>query len=105
MDTIDITPTPEACCQIARLFRAQQARSEEMAACAERARDALDDRADDEISPWDRVLLAAAFEALGDGERARVTHMREGLDALGPYADATDEDGEEEPNDAPQSCR
>ncbi len=72
MDTIDITPTPEACRQIARLFRAQQARSEEMAACA---------------------------------ERARVTHMREGLDALGPYADATDEDGEEEPNDALQSCR
>jgi len=64
MDTIDIMPTPEACRQIARLFRAQQARSEEMAVCAERARDALDDRADDEISPWDRVLLAAAFEAL-----------------------------------------
>jgi len=44
-------------------------------------------------------------DSLGDGERARVTHMREGLDALGPYADAIDEDGEEEPNDAPQSCR
>jgi hypothetical protein len=99
MDTVDITPTPEACRQIAHLFRAQQTHSEEMAA---RARDALDGLDDGEIGPWDRALLAAAFAALGDGERARVTHMREGLDALGPYAT---ENGQEDLRDAPQPHR
>ncbi len=38
MDRIDITPTPEACRQIARLFRAQQADAEALAARAARVR-------------------------------------------------------------------
>jgi len=107
VDMIDIITTPEACCQIARLLHAQQAHVEEMAERAERALDTLDGLDDDEIGPWDRALLAAAFEALGDGERARVAHMRDGLDALGPYADTADEDedAEEGPRDAPHSRR
>ncbi len=92
MQTVDITPTPAACRQIARLFRAQQAHSEALIARASRALDALDGLDDREIGPWDRVLLAAAFEALHDAERARVRHMDEGLEALGPYADEGSDD-------------
>jgi hypothetical protein len=103
MQTVDTTPTPEAYRQIARLFRAQQAQSLEMIERASRALDALEGLDDSEIGPWDRALLAAAFEALGEGERARVCHIRDGLDALGPDADADedhDEDHEETPHDA-----
>ncbi len=39
------------------------------------------------LAPWDHALLAAAFEALHDAERARALTMREGLEALGPDAD------------------
>ena len=85
MDTVDITPTPEACHQIARLFRAQRADAEALAAQALDRLDALDD---DALAPWGRSLLAAAFEALYEDERARVHHMDEGLGALGPYADS-----------------
>jgi len=86
-DTIDITPTPEACLQIARLFQAQRADAEAMAARAAQALDALDALDDDALAPWGRSLLAAAFEALYEDERARVHHMDEGLGALGPDAD------------------
>jgi len=99
MQTIDITPTPAACRQIARLFRAQQAHSEETIERASRALDVLEGLDDSAIGPWDRLLLAAAFEALGEGERARVCHMRAGLNALGPDANA-DEDHKETPPDA-----
>ncbi len=58
MDTVDITLTPEACRQIARLFRARQADA----------------------------------EALYEAEGARALKMREGVEALGPYA-ATDGEG------------
>jgi hypothetical protein len=98
MDRIDITPTPEACRQIARLFRAQQADAEALAARAARALDDLDGRADADLAPWDRALLAAAFEALYEDEGARIRHMAEALDALGPYAHA--DDSEEDPEDA-----
>jgi len=84
MDTVDITPTPEACRQIARLFRARQADAEALAA---RALDALDTTDDDALAPWGRDLLAVAFAALYEAEGARVSKMREGLEALGPYAD------------------
>jgi len=95
MDTVDITPTPEVCRQIARLFKAQQADAEALAARAAQALDALDDAA---LAPWGRALLAAAFAALHDAERARVRHMGDGLEALGPYAGAGDGEGS---NDAP----
>jgi len=52
----------------------------------------LDATDDDALAPWDRVLLAAAFAALHDAERARVRHMDEGLEALGPYADEGSDD-------------
>jgi len=91
MDTVDITPTPEACRQIARLFRAQRADAAALAARALDALDALDGTAADALTPWGRALLAAAFAALHDAESARVRYMDEGLDALGPYAAA---DGE-----------
>ena len=52
MDTVDITPTPEACRQIARLFRAQRADAEALAARALDALDALDGTADDALAPW-----------------------------------------------------
>jgi len=84
LDTVDITPTPEACRQIARLFRAQRADVEALAARAAQALDALDD---DALALWGRSLLAAAFEALYEDERARVRHMDEGLGALSPDAD------------------
>ncbi len=93
MQTVDITPTPAACRRIARLFHAQQAQSEDMIERASRALDALEELGDDETGPWDRALLAAAFEALGEGEGARVARMQDGLDALGP--DAAEEDHEE----------
>jgi len=103
MQTVDITPAPAACRQIARLFRAQQAQSEDLIERASRALDALDGLDDSEIGPWDRALLAAAFEALGEGEGARVARMRDGLDALGPDADTAataEEDHEEGADDA-----
>jgi len=103
MQTVDITPTPAACRQIARLFRAQQAHSEALIARAARALDALDGLDDRAIGPWDRALLAAAFEALGEGEGARVARMRDGLDALGPdaaTAATAEEDHEEGADDA-----
>jgi len=105
MQAIDITPTPAVCRQIARLFRAQQAQSEALIERAARALDALDalDGLDGLDGPWDRALLAAAFEALGEGEGARVARMRAGLDALGPYADTAttaEEDHEEGADDA-----
>jgi len=87
MGNVDITPTPEACLQIARLFRAQRADAEALAARAAQALDSLDALDDDALAPWGRGLLAAAFEALYEDERARVHHMDEGLGALGPYAD------------------
>jgi len=88
METVDITPTPEACRQIARLFRAQRADAEALAARAAQALDSLDARDDDALAPWDRTLLAAAFAALYEDKRARVRHMDEGLGALGPDADS-----------------
>ncbi len=90
MDTVDITPTPEACRQIARLFRARQADAEALAARAAQALDALDalDTTDDDaLAPWGRDLLTVAFAALYKAEGARVSKMREGLEALDPYAD------------------
>jgi len=96
MQTVDITPTPAACRQIARLFTAHKADAEALAARAALALDALDalDATDDALAPWGRALLAASFEALHDAERARAQHMDEGLEALGPYADADDGTGE-----------
>ena len=86
-DTVDITPTPETCRQIARLFRAQRADAEALAVRAAEALNRLDTLDDDALVPWDRALLVAAFEALYEDERARVHHMDEGLEALGSYAD------------------
>ncbi len=63
MDTVDITPTPEACRQIARLFTAQRADAEALAARAACALDALDATDDDALAPWGRALLTAAFTA------------------------------------------
>jgi len=94
MDTIDITPTPEACRQIARLFQAQRADAQALAARAAQALDMLDTLNDDALAPWGRTLLVAAFMALHDAERARVRHMDEGLEALGLYAEADDGTGE-----------
>jgi len=94
MDIVDITPTPAACRQIARLFRAQRADAEALAARAAQALDATDATDGDALTPWGRALLAAAFAALHDAERARVRHMDEGLEALGPYAAADDRTGE-----------
>ncbi len=99
MQAVDIIPTLAACRQIARLFRAQQAQSEALIDRASRALDALDGLDDREIGPWDRALLTAAFEALGEGEGARVARMRDGLAALGPDA-ISEEDHEEGADDA-----
>jgi len=93
MNTVDITPTPAACRQIARLFRTQKADAEALAVRAGHALDALDATDDDALAPWGRDFLAAAFAALHDAEQARAHKMDEGLEALGPYADASD-DGE-----------
>lgn len=97
MHTVDITLTPAACREIARVFAAQCAQSEVMIEQASRALDALDGLDDNEIGPWDHALLVAAFNALGDSERVRVAHMKEGLDALGPDT-ADDEDKEDHDN-------
>ncbi len=86
MNTVDITPTPAACRQIARLFRAQKADAEALATRVAQALDTLDATNDNALTPWGRVLLAAAFEALHDAKRARVRNMDEGLEALGPAA-------------------
>jgi len=49
-------------------------------------------------TPWPpgAALLAAAFAALHDAERARVRHMNEGLEAVGPYADDADVEGSDD---------
>ncbi len=91
MDAIDITPTPKACRQIARLFRAQRADADALATRAAQALDTLDTLDTDALAPWGRDLLAVAFAALYEAEGARASKMREGLEALGPYAD--DEEG------------
>ncbi len=96
MDTVDITPTPTACRQIARLFTAQKADAAALAARAAQAVDDLDGRDDADLAPWGRALLTAAFEALHDAETARVRHMDEGLEALGPYADADAREGSDD---------
>jgi len=75
MDTIDIIQTPEACRQIAQLFRAQRADVETLAVRAAQALDALDALDDDARAHWDRSLLAAAFEVLYEDERTRVRHI------------------------------
>ncbi len=93
MGSVDITPTPEACCQIARLFTARKADAEAQAARAARALDDLDATDDDALAPWGRALLAAAFAALSEAEGTRALTMREGVEALGPYADADDGEG------------
>jgi len=103
MDTVDITPTPEACRQIARLFTAQRADAEALAARAAQALAHLDEHPDGHLAPWGRGavgpwgrgavgpwgrdLLTVAFAALYKAEGTRVSKMREGLEALGPYAD------------------
>ncbi len=87
MDTVDITPKPEACRQIARLFRARQVDAEAVAARAAHALDALDSHGAAALAPWGRDLLAAAFAALYEAEGTRAFTMREGMEALGPYAD------------------
>ncbi len=96
MQTVDIISTPEACRQIARLFAAQKADAEALAARAAHALDALDATGDDALAPWDRALLAAAFTALYEAEGARARTMGEGLEALGPYADATRGEGSDD---------
>ncbi len=96
MDKVDITPTPAACRQIARLFRAQKADAEALAARAAQALDTLDATDDDALTPWGHALLAAAFEALHDAERARVRHMDEGLEALGSAAAADNGEGSDD---------
>jgi len=92
MDTVDITPTPEACHQIARLFRALKADAEALATRAAHALDALDATDDDILALWGRALLRGAARR----RRARVRHMDDGLEALGPYADATDGEGSDD---------
>ena len=96
MGIVDITPTPEACRQIARLFTARKADAEAQAARAARALDDLDATDDDALAPWGRALLAAAFEALSEAEGTRALTMREGVEALGPYADADDGEGSDD---------
>ncbi len=104
MDTVNITPTPEACHQIARLFRALKADAEALATRAEHALDALDATDDDILALWGRALLRGAARrrrARASGTwtttpRARVRHMDDGLEALGPYADATDGEGSDD---------
>jgi len=87
MDTIDITWAPAACREIARVFRAQKAHSEDLARRAAQALVHLDEHPDGHLAPWGRALLTAAFEALEAVGAARAAHMQEGLDALGPDAD------------------
>ncbi len=94
MSTFDIIPTPAACREIARVFRAQKAQSEDVARRAAQALAHLDEHPDGHLAPWGRELLTAAFEALEAIGEARALHMQEGLDALGPYADEDADRGE-----------
>ncbi len=94
MHIFDIIPTPAACCEIARVFRAQKAQSEDFARRAAQALAHLDEHPDGHLAPWGRELLTAAFEALEAIGEARAAHMQEGLDALGPYADEDANRGE-----------
>ena len=89
--TTDVTPA--ACRQLARLFRARQLQSEEIARQAAQALAGIDARTDRALAPWGRDLLTAAFEALRDAEQERVRRIQDGLDALDAYSD-------EEPDDA-----
>jgi len=94
MHTFDIIPTPAACREIARVFRAQKAQSEDFARRAAQALAHLDEHPDGHLAPWGRELLTAAFEALEAIGQARAAHMQEGLAALGPYADEDTNRGE-----------
>ncbi len=97
MQEVDIKHAPEAYRQLARLFRARKAHSEDLARRAVQALDYLDEHPDGHLVPWGRALLTAAFEALAAIGEARAAHMQEGLDALGP---AANEDREEDSDDA-----
>jgi len=95
MDTVDITPTPEACRQIARLFRAQKADAEALASCA--ARPGLPGRHRRcSPGPLEPCPPRRRLAALHDAERARVRHMDEGLEAIAPYGNATDREGSDD---------
>ena len=79
MDRIDITPTPEACRQIAQLFLAQRADAEALAAHAARALDDLDTTGDDALAPWGRGLRGwvGQFRRRDRDETGRrITHDR-----------------------------
>ncbi len=89
---IDMAPTPAACRQIARLFRARQAQLEEVGRQVEQSLDGIGKRTNRELAPWGRELLTAAFEALRAVEEERVWHMRDALDALEPYAEEERDD-------------
>jgi len=95
MDTVDITPTPEACCQIARLFRAQKADAKALASCAARALDALDATDDAALAPG-AVPSSPPPSRRCTTPSARVRHMDEGLEAIAPYANATDREGSDD---------
>jgi len=75
------------------IHAAKAAARRAQAARAARALDDLDATDDDALAPWGRALLAAAFAALSEAEGTRALTMREGVEALGPYADADDGEG------------
>jgi tagatose-1,6-bisphosphate aldolase non-catalytic subunit AgaZ/GatZ len=81
LQTIDMTPTPEALRRSVQLFEAQIKKSEHLIKVAEEWIELMDTERCVYVLPSEFPIFEAALEALQEQERQRIEHMREGIAA------------------------
>jgi hypothetical protein len=81
METIDLTPTPEAMTHSIQLFEEQIETSEHLIKVAEEWKELTDTERCVYVAPSEFSIFEAALEALQEQERQRIEHMREGIAA------------------------
>ncbi len=81
METIDLTPTPEALRHSIQLFEEQIEKSEHLIKVAEEWMELTDTERRVYVAPSEFAIFEAALEALQEQERQRIEHMREGIAA------------------------